>query len=171
MSLLNQLKILQEQIKTKIDGLGYSVKEEPSVYNEIQSKLPMPTEFVITTHYAKRAGKHHDIRIKLKDDYWYCWVSRKDLESIINSNEKRGIVPTSIHNNDAAKTVGIIDDGYGAGELEEWDSGKCTIIYWNLDDKIKIDFNGGKIKGDYYIIKPKNQENFKGYLFFKAKDK
>jgi hypothetical protein len=80
-------------------------------------------------------------------------------------NEKRLIIRTTFHNEKEALMTGTIVDGYGAGKLEEWDSGECIIEHYDPENKIKILFKGKKIQGEYYMIKTKD----KSYLFFKKK--
>lgn len=126
---------------------------------------PKRTRFFISTHYAKRAGKHHDIRIKIKPNYWISFACRKDIP--LKENEKRMIYETTIHDDKEALLTGEITDGYGAGLLEEWDSGHCDLIKYTPGKHIAVYFHGKKIKGLYHILRT----NYPGkaYLFFKAK--
>ncbi len=133
--------------------------------------MKIKSKFFISTHYAKRAGLHHDIRYKKPGNKnWDSYATKKEIP--LNTNDKILIAKTREHSEKEALFVGTIESGYGAGKLEEWDSGDCYILKYG-PNHIVIDFKGKKIKGIYHIISTgvadKNYKN-DTYFFFKAKN-
>ena len=131
------------------------------------------SKFFISLHHAKRAGKHHDIRFKMPDSKnWMSFACRKDIP--VKQGEKRMIYRTNDHSEKEALMVGYIEDGYGAGLLEEWDSGKCDILVFEQSKHIVIKFYGKKIKGIYHFLryqyKGQAAKKNQSYIFFKAKN-
>jgi len=129
----------------------------------------MISKFFISKHFAKKAGIHYDIRIKmLYSDIWASFACRKEVP--IKEGERVLVVKTRNHTEEDALFVGNIEDGYGAGKLEEWDKGSCHIIQFRRDH-IAVEFNGKKIKGLYHFILFKKDRYRNSYLFFKGKIK
>ena len=100
------------------------------------------TDFVIHEHKAKKAGLHYDLRIKIGDRL-KDWVFRKIPPTEIGV--KRLGFEQPEHNAIWLNFEGIIEEGYGAGELKIWDRGKVDIKIEN-NDKITCDFEGKKMR-------------------------
>ena len=100
------------------------------------------TDFVIHEHKAKKAGLHYDLRIKIGDTL-KDWVFRKIPPTEIGV--KRLGFEQPEHNAIWLDFEGIIEEGYGAGELNIWDRGKVEIKIEN-NDKIICNFQGKKME-------------------------
>ena len=119
------------------------------------------TDFVIHEHKAKKAGLHYDLRIKIGDTL-KDWVFRKIPPTEIGV--KRLGFEQPEHNTIWLDFEGIIEEGYGAGELKIWDRGKVDIKIEN-NDKIICNFQGKKMLGQYILL---NNTKLKGWLFWKS---
>jgi len=119
------------------------------------------TDFVIHEHKAKKAGLHYDLRIKIGDAL-KDWVFRKIPPTEIGV--KRLGFEQPEHNAIWLDFEGIIEEGYGAGELNIWDRGKVEIKIEN-NDKIICNFQGKKMHGQYILL---NNTKLKGWLFWKS---
>jgi bifunctional non-homologous end joining protein LigD len=73
-------------------------------------------------------------------------------------------IKTEDHPIDYLKFKGKIGEGYGAGNMSIWDSGKFEIIE-NTKSKKVIDFKGDKINGSYVLLHTDGNK----WLFFKSK--
>jgi len=109
---------------------------------------PRNVRFVVQKHNADRAGLHYDLRIeygkKLKS-----WASRNLPQAI--DGKKIMLFSTPDHDLEWLTFTGVIEDGYGKGTVEIWDSGQCEILQWKKN-KIKINFFGKKLFGIYSFI-------------------
>ncbi|MGB7293220.1 MAG: DNA polymerase ligase N-terminal domain-containing protein [Thermodesulfobacteriota bacterium] len=91
-----------------------------------------------------------------------------DLKLEFGESMKSWILPNRIPCEDSVKTIGIemkdrafnsdvfmsaIDDQYGTGESEIWDSGHYDIITMS-NEKITLDANGERLKGRFVFIVP-----------------
>jgi DNA ligase D-like protein (predicted 3'-phosphoesterase) len=78
---------------------------------------------------------------------------------------KRLAVQVEDHALDYINFEGTIPEGmYGAGTVEIWDKGTYTLKT-RKENKIEITLQGGKLKGDYILIRFRN----KNWLFFRKK--
>jgi DNA ligase D-like protein (predicted 3'-phosphoesterase) len=128
-----------------------------------------PSEFVIMKHEAKKAGLHYDLRFKMPNsNMWDSYAVRKGVPT--EPGTKVLAVKTTLHTRKDALLTGNIEDGYGAGQLTKWDSGKCIIIKYS-SSHISIDFKGSKIKGTYHFISTvkAGDKDKKSYFLFKSK--
>jgi bifunctional non-homologous end joining protein LigD len=124
-------------------------------------KYPYDTKFVIHDHNA--TTHHFDLRIE-KNDKLISWAVPKaklpiDTESIL-------AVRTPDHEMSWFTFKGTIPEGeYGAGTVDIYDTGTCTIYKWN-ERVITVYFHGTKISGLYHIIHTKNED----YIIRKAQN-
>lgn len=113
--------------------------------------------FVVHEHRARRAGLHYDLRVEragvLKD-----WAFRKPPP--LERGVKRFGVMQQDHELFWLSFEGEIADGYGAGEMRIWDSGRCEWLE-ESGERARIMFYGAKLRGEYMLIKYKH-----GWLFF-----
>lgn len=131
--------------------------------------------FVIHEHHASHL--HWDLRLEM-DGVLKSWAVPKEPPT--EKGVKRLAVEVEDHDLDYADFEGIIEEGYGAGEVKIWDSGEYEIES-RKTHKIVIVLKGQKLKGRYVLLLPawgkkgkeKNQTSSKGgqWLFFRAKDK
>jgi len=117
-------------------------------------------KYVIQKHYASHL--HYDLRLEL-EGVARSWAVPK--EPVFEEGVKRLAVAVEDHSVDYMDFQGEIEEGYGAGRVEIWDSG-----YWEPESvkekKIVGIIHGKRIKGRFTLL------NFKenNWLFFKAKD-
>ncbi len=133
------------------------------------------SKFIIVKHKAKKRGDHFDIRFKMPNSKnWASFATGQKVTDIpTKPGEKINIVRTHDHSEKEALYLGTIEDGqYGAGELIEYDSGRCDVLKFTNTHMI-VDFKGRKIKGKYHFINAllfsKDKRNKRIFVFFKSK--
>jgi DNA ligase D-like protein (predicted 3'-phosphoesterase) len=117
--------------------------------------------FVIQKHDASHL--HYDLRLEIEGvlKSWAIPKMPPEEEGI-----KRLAVQTEDHPLEYANFEGRIPEGqYGAGTVEVWDKGKF-VLEKIKDDEIIFELQGNKMKGEFVLIRLKNQKN---WLFFKKK--
>ena len=121
----------------------------------------MSKRFVVQKHYARHL--HYDFRLEM-DGVLKSWAVPKGLPT--EPGVKRLAVQVDDHPLSYIDFEGIIPEGmYGAGKVEIWDRGTYTLMYRSAD-KIEFTLNGGKLRGDYTLIRFKGDKN---WLLFKNK--
>ena len=128
----------------------------------------MRKRFVIHEHHATRL--HFDLRLEI-GGVLKSWAVPKGVS--MNPSEKRLAVRVPDHSIGYIDFEGTLREGtYGAGEVRIWDSGE----FETADDaeeklrtgKVIFTFYGGKLKGEFTLLKMWNQE--KNWLVIKSKD-
>ncbi len=104
--------------------------------------------FVIQEHFAERAGHHYDLRLEM-DGVAKSWALRRIPEK---RGERRLAIQTEDHTIEYMDFEGIIPVGYGKGKVLIWDRGEYELLD-RSDDKIKFRLKGGKIRGDFVLIR------------------
>lgn len=117
--------------------------------------------FVVHEHKAKRAGLHYDLRLEVNNTL-KSWAIRKPIP--LESGVKRLAIEQEDHELEYANFEGVIEKGYGAGEVKIWDKGEYEPIEIKKDRYV-IKLNGDKLKGKYVLIKIS-----RGWLLFKGKE-
>ena len=121
----------------------------------------MSKRFVVQKHYARHL--HYDFRLEM-DGVLKSWAVPKGLPT--EPGVKRLAVQVDDHPLSYIDFEGMIPEGmYGAGKVEIWDRGAYTLRYRSAD-KIEFTLNGGKLRGDYTLIRFKGDKN---WLLFKNK--
>ncbi len=119
--------------------------------------------FVIQKHHATHL--HYDFRLEM-DEVLKSWAVPKEPPT--EPSVKRLAVEVEDHPLSYIDFEGTIPEGmYGAGKVEIWDKGTYTLKH-KSKDKIEFTLHGGKLKGDYVLIKFKGNNN---WLFFKKKSR
>ena len=117
-------------------------------------------KYVIQKHYATHL--HYDLRLEL-DGVARSWAIPKGPSP--EEGVKRLAVEVEDHPVDYMDFEGVIEEGYGAGRVEIWDSG-----YWEPESvkekKIVAIIHGKKLQGRFTLLNFKE----KNWLFFKVKD-
>lgn len=139
----------------------FEVDTNPEFNNKITCE-DIKNKFVIQLHHAVRAGKHWDIRLE-HDCVLKSWATKKLDDLLSNKSNKIALFQQPDHRPDWINFQGIIDDGYGKGKVEIWDTGNLETLKWK--DHIIVIFHGKKIKGKYTLIPYKDKQ----WLFFKNK--
>ena len=132
--------------------------------------------FVVQRHKASHL--HYDLRLEM-DGVLKSWAVPKGPS--MNPGDKRLAMMVEDHPYSYKDFKGVIPEGYGAGIVEIWDSGKYTDIESSGKDaekKIEAGLNAGslkfilfgkKLKGEFALVKLKSkQEN--AWLLIKHKD-
>lgn len=134
--------------------------------------------FVVQRHHASHL--HYDFRLELKG-VLKSWAVPKGPS--LNPKDKRLAVMVEDHPLEYATFEGDIPAGnYGAGHVDVWDHGTYEPIDENgaaitpaefsrhlKDGSIKFRLSGKKLKGDFALVKMKNEE--KNWLLIKHNDK
>lgn len=137
--------------------------------------------FVIQEHHATRL--HYDFRLEMpesrdSDNYVLkSWAVPKNITGEIGV--KRLAIQVEDHDVNYIDFEGTIEEGnYGAGEVKIWDRGNYKLLNEKYDEKgelkeIVFMLNGGKLKGEYALIKTKGfgsgKTNQKSWLAFRRR--
>jgi len=127
----------------------------------------MRKRFVIHEHHATRL--HFDLRLEI-GGVLKSWAVPKGVS--MNPQEKRLAVAVPDHSLGYIRFEGTLAEGtYGAGEVRIWDNGGFEAE--NAEEQLqkgKLVFTiyGGKLKGEFTLVKMWNQE--KNWLVIKSKD-
>jgi DNA ligase D-like protein (predicted 3'-phosphoesterase) len=117
--------------------------------------------FVIQKHQARHL--HYDFRLEM-DGVLKSWAVPKGPP--LEPGVKRLAVEVEDHPLDYANFEGVIPEGmYGAGKVEIWDKGTYQLKHRDKD-KIEFSLYGGKMRGDYVLIRFKGDKN---WLFIRRK--
>ena len=128
----------------------------------------MKKRFVIHEHHASRL--HFDLRLEISGAL-KSWAVPKGVS--MNPAEKRLAIQVPDHSLGYIDFEGEIAEGkYGAGAVRIWDKGEFEAE--NAADnlakgKLVFAFCGEKLKGEFTLLKMKNQD--KNWLIIKSKDK
>ena len=119
-------------------------------------------KYVIQKHDARNL--HYDFRLEI-DGVLKSWAVPKELP--LKSGVKRLAVHVDDHDLDYADFQGEIPEGhYGAGKVEIWDKGSFDLVDGDMKKgKLIVDIKGKKLKGEYVLLKFKDQD--KNWLLFK----
>jgi DNA ligase D-like protein (predicted 3'-phosphoesterase) len=119
------------------------------------------SRFVIQKHAATHL--HYDFRLEM-DNVLKSWAIPKEPPA--EPGVKRLAVEVEDHQLDYINFEGTIPEGgYGAGTVEIWDKGTYTLKH-RSPKKIMFTLNGQKLKGDYTLLKFRDDKN---WLIFKNK--
>lgn len=136
--------------------------------------------FVVQRHAATRL--HYDLRLEM-DGVLKSWAVPKGPS--MNPDDKRLAMMVEDHPYSYRTFEGRIPEGnYGAGMVEIWDEGTYEPIEKKADKKddlimrsdlhkgsLKIIFHGKKLKGEFALVKIKNNEEDNAWLLIKHNDK
>ena len=132
-------RVLNARAPRALGHVGRS-PENPPVISEATV-----CEFTIQRHLAKRAGLHYDLRL-IFDGKAYSWASRKPMA--------KALFLQPPHSPAYAHWEGAIEEGYGAGKVTLWDSGKC-ICRTSPSGTLHVQFFGEKTHGSYALVAQK----------------
>ena len=117
--------------------------------------------YVIQKHTATHL--HYDLRLEI-DGVLKSWAIPKEPPS--QASVRRLAVQVEDHPIEYANFEGSIPEGkYGAGTVETWDKGTYKFLD-RKEEKLIIEIDGNKLKGEYVLVRFKDQRN---WLFFKKK--
>jgi len=116
--------------------------------------------FVVQRHHATHL--HYDFRLEM-EGVLKSWAIPKEPSA--EFGVKRLAVEVEDHPIEYIDFEGIIPEGmYGAGKVEVWDKG-TYVLRSKEAKKIEFRLHGTKLRGDYVLIKFKNNN----WLFFRKK--
>ena len=119
--------------------------------------------YVVQEHHA--SNLHGDLRLEM-NGVLKSWAVPKKLPH--EAGVRRLAVPVEDHPIDYADFSGVIPEGqYGAGEVIIWDKGSYEPVSVK-ENKIVVNIDGEKLKGEYCLVKTKFREK-EHWLFFKKK--
>jgi len=126
----------------------------------------VPLKFVIQKHDASHL--HYDFRLEM-DGVAKSWAVPKIPPQKVG--EKRLAVQVEDHTIEYMGFEGVIEEGYGKGTVEIWDSGTYELER-KKEDKIVFHLKGTRLKGRYVLLIPKwgTKPGKKQWLLMKAKD-
>lgn len=154
-------------------------KKTPEPHGKGSSKEDVLT-FVVQRH--KASSLHYDFRLEMGGTL-KSWAVPKGPS--LNPKDKRLAMMVEDHPLDYASFEGVIPKpNYGAGIVEIWDEG----TYEALDEKdpvkgekhllselkkgsLKFILHGKKLKGEFALVKMKNDDQKNAWLLIKHKDK
>lgn len=111
--------------------------------------------FVVQLHHAKHL--HYDFRLEM-DGVLKSWAVPKGPPT--QPGVRRLAVMVEDHPLSYIEFEGVIPEGmYGAGKVEIWDKGTYTLKSRSTS-KLEFILDGEKLKGEYALIKFKENENW-----------
>lgn len=109
----------------------------------------MTLDYVVQEHRAKRAGKHHDLRLERKDAL-ASWAVPKGLPT--KRTKSVLAIRTKEHTRHWLRFEGKIPKGkYGYGTVKIVSRGKYTPEEWTKK-KIKFTIDSGELKGQKFVL-------------------
>lgn len=124
--------------------------------------------FVIHEHHARNL--HYDLRLEI-DGVLKSWAVPKEPPAEVGV--KRMAVEVEDHALDYIDFEGVIEEGYGKGEVKIWDSGEFELES-SKPEKIVFHLNGSKLNGRYVIFVAQwskdKPEGKRQWLFMRASD-
>jgi DNA ligase D-like protein (predicted 3'-phosphoesterase) len=119
--------------------------------------------FVIHEHHATHL--HWDLRLEL-DAVLKSWAVPKEPPQ--EAGIKRLAIEVEDHPLDYIDFEGVIEEGYGRGEVKIWDEGTFELES-RAKNKIVFFLRGKKLAGKFTLLKFAKAGE-KGWLFFKGKE-
>jgi bifunctional non-homologous end joining protein LigD len=141
---------------------------------------PNTLHFVVQKHAASRL--HYDFRLEMQG-VLKSWAVPKGPS--LNPGDKRLAMMVEDHPYDYRTFEGIIPEGnYGAGTVIVWDEGtygsleggtkkeqEKSLIKQLKKGSLKFSLNGSKLKGEFALVKLKNDDKGNAWLLIKHRDK
>lgn len=159
----------------------YKQKRDFKVTPEPQSGKNSSKELSFVVQRHKASQLHYDFRLEI-ENVLKSWAVPKGPS--LNPNDKRLAMMVEDHPYDYKDFKGVIPEGYGAGIVEIWDKGTYTGVDEKgntIDEKklkaslkagnLKFNLKGKKLKGEFALVKLKNDEKGNSWLLIKHKDK
>lgn len=120
--------------------------------------------FVVHRHDASRL--HYDFRLEM-DGVLKSWAVPKGVPE--EPGARRLAVAVEDHALDYIDFEGVIEEGYGAGTVEIWDSGTYALESRG-PHKLVFQLDGEKFTGPYVLVQMKGKGE-KNWLIFKKQNR
>lgn len=123
------------------------------------------TNYIIHEHFAKRAGRHYDLRIQNLNNFKLSSFAIPKARFPEDSKDKLLAVKTPDHpskwlniNRERIKGSGSIykKPTYGEGTIRSIQKGRAVILFWN-NDKIVFVVSGPVADGKFTLIRYKSK--------------
>lgn len=119
---------------------------------------------IYVLHKHDASNLHYDLRLEF-DGVLKSWAVPKGPPE----DGKNLAIEVDDHNISYASFEGTIPEGqYGAGTVEIYDKGTFEVES-KKDDKIVFELKGEKLKGKYVLLKFKEEDDKKMWLWFRKK--
>jgi DNA ligase D-like protein (predicted 3'-phosphoesterase) len=119
--------------------------------------------FTLHEHKALKAGLHYDFRLEWHNGAVMSFAMR--YEPPTTSGVKRLAIEQPLHDKESLDFEGVIEEGYGAGELRKIDSGDYDLVK-ESEKELIITLRGRTLKGTYVML----NTGGKKWLTFKKKE-
>ncbi len=119
--------------------------------------------FTLHEHKAKKAGLHYDLRLEWHDGKVMSFAMRYQPPTTYGF--KRLAIEQPPHTKESLDFEGVIEEGYGAGELRKIDSGEYDLVKESPKELILV-FKGATLKGTYFMLNTGEHK----WLTFKKKE-
>ena len=116
--------------------------------------------YVVHRHHATRL--HWDVRLEM-DGVLASWAVPQGPP--LEGGIRRLAVHTEDHPMQYLTFAGVIPDGYGAGTMSIWDTGRY-VLDERKPKEVKITFDGEKLQGSYVIVQT-TQNDGRDWLMIK----
>ncbi|MEW5946677.1 MAG: DNA polymerase ligase N-terminal domain-containing protein [bacterium] len=116
--------------------------------------------FVVHKHQASRL--HYDFRLEV-DGALKSWAVPKGVPE--TPGARRLAVQVDDHDLDYITFEGVIEEGYGAGTVEIWDTGTYALED-RKPGKLVFEMKGKKLHGTYVLVRMEGKGE-KNWLIFK----
>ena len=133
--------------------------------SDSQNMRSVSHKFVVQKHDASHL--HYDFRLEM-DGVAKSWAVPKIPPQKVG--EKRLAVQVEDHTVEYMDFEGLIEQGYGKGTVEIWDSGTYELES-KKEDKIVFQLYGKNLRGKYALLIPGwGKKEKKEWLLIKVKD-
>ncbi|MBI2486994.1 MAG: 3'-phosphoesterase [Deltaproteobacteria bacterium] len=104
--------------------------------------------FCIQKHRTEHP--HYNLRLEI-GGILRSWILPKTIPT--KDNEMRLVIEDKEDPHGSVNSKGIVEDGYGEGEVEIWDSGTYKLAK-NSKSKIEIEVKSEKLSGKFVLLLP-----------------
>jgi len=110
-------------------------------------------DYVIHDHHAERAGRHYDLRLCDKQGNAHSWAMRYWPLT----GERRLAVQQPTHTKQYMNFSGVIEDGYGKGNVNIWKKGRAEIVKAN-NREVLFHLAEGRLIHEFALIRTKDNQ-------------
>jgi len=119
--------------------------------------------FTLHEHKAKKAGLHYDLRLEWHNGTVMSFAMRYQPPTA--PGVKRLAIEQPLHDVESLDFDGVIEEGYGAGELRKIDSGYYDLMKESRKE-LTLVFKNGILAGTYVMLNTGQHK----WLIFKKRE-